>query len=274
MTDQINIVSVSGGKDSTALYCLAVEFFGNNFLPIFADTDNEHPVTINYVKNLHLMAGGPEVVIVHPNFDDKLIKKGIEPSGNKYLDMMLWKGRAPSAKAQFCTEWLKLEPILHYLETNYSTYEWIMFTGIRAGESQRRAKMFPFNWNTYFDCEQVLPMLYQTEEEIFSYLEEKGVPPNPLYALGFNRVGCFPCIHCNKNEVSKLPEWVWDKLTYWEQRIGRTFFGPGIVPGKYIATAADVRMWSKTSYGGSQFNLFITDAKDAPACLSTWGICE
>jgi 3'-phosphoadenosine 5'-phosphosulfate sulfotransferase (PAPS reductase)/FAD synthetase len=65
---ELPICSVSGGKDSTALYLLMMEYFGNNFLPIFSDTGHEHPVTVNYVRNLHLMTGGPEVVVVHADF--------------------------------------------------------------------------------------------------------------------------------------------------------------------------------------------------------------
>lgn len=112
MKEEIQICSVSGGKDSTALYCLMVEYFGHEFLPIFSDTGNEHPVTINYISNLHLIAGGPEVVIVKADFTEKLKKSGKEVSGNPFLDMMVWKHRAPSSKAQFCTEWVKLWPIL------------------------------------------------------------------------------------------------------------------------------------------------------------------
>ena len=64
----LNIVSVSGGKDSTVLYLLAQEYYGNDFLPIFADIGHEHPVTVNYVKNLHVWTSGPEVRIVKANF--------------------------------------------------------------------------------------------------------------------------------------------------------------------------------------------------------------
>lgn len=275
--EQLHIVSVSGGKDSTAMYCLAVEFFGKDFLPIFADTGNEHPVTVNYVRNLHVMAGGPEVVIVKPDFTDKLAKRGKgKATGIGMLDLSNWKGRFPSAKAQFCTEWLKLWPIQQYLETHYPLDEWIMYVGLRAGESPRRAKRKPFEWNTYFDCEAVNPMLYETEQGVFDLLKEKGVPPNPLYALGFGRVGCFPCIHANKKELSLLPEWVWQKLDEWERINGNTWFSPGIVPRlKGLPTIPVVREWCKTLYGGSKYDLFYNNEnKDAPACMSTWGICE
>lgn len=272
----LNVVSVSGGKDSTALYCLGIEFYGQSFLPVFADTGNEHPVTVNYVRNLHLMAGGPVVRIVQADFTEKL--RGKVVTGNSFLDMMRWKGRAPSTKAQFCTEWVKLWPILQFLEINHPYQEWIMHVGLRAGESEARAKRYPFEWNKYFDCDSINPLLYETAESIFSYLAEKNVPPNPLYALGYKRVGCFPCIHANKLELSLLPDWAWEKLAYWERELGRSWFPPGVLPGKppgYVASILEVRQWCKTSRGGKQYDLFKSvHPADAPSCLSTWGICE
>jgi 3'-phosphoadenosine 5'-phosphosulfate sulfotransferase (PAPS reductase)/FAD synthetase len=172
---ELNVISVSGGKDSTALYCLAIEFYGNNFLPLFADTGNEHPVTGNYVRNLHVIAGGPVVRIVKSDFKFKLKDK--TATGNPFLDMMIWKGRAPSTKAQFCTEWVKLWPIRLFLETNYPDREWIMHIGLRAGESLSRSRRQPFEWNDYFDCESISPLLYESEEGIFRFLAGKGVPP-------------------------------------------------------------------------------------------------
>lgn len=295
------IVSVSGGKDSTALYCLAVEFMGNDFIPVFADTGNEHPVTVNYVRNLHVMAGGPEVVIVKADFKQKLKEKRqrilakareaqtveeynhylwrarlYRHTGTPFLDLCLWKGRVPSTKAQFCTEWIKLWPIAKYLEEVYPFEEYEMLLGLRAGESERRSKRHPFEYNSYFDCDAVNPMLYETEQGIFDYLESKGVPPNPLYAIGFKRVGCFPCIHASKTEIQLLPDWAWDKLQYWEERIGRSWFPPGEIPTvKGYPTLQQVREWSKTSFGGKQYDLFKQDnTKDAPSCMSTWGHCE
>lgn len=297
----LNICSVSGGKDSTALYCIMQEYHGQDFLPIFADTDNEHPVTLNYVRNLHHMTGGPQVRIAKADFEkamhsrrislfkdaiksqekDAILNlqkrfKQLHPTGNAFLDMCIWKGRAPSSKAQFCTEHLKLWPILFSLEKEFphDQYEWIMHTGMRGGESVRRSKYQPFSYNDFFDCMSVLPMLYNTEEDEFALLAEKGVPPNPLYALGYGRVGCFPCIHANKQQLVLLPDWVWDKLAYWESKIGRTWFGPGTVPGVHIPSVDQVRDWCKTSHGGKQFDMFRTAPEDAPSCMTGWIACE
>lgn len=253
---------------------------GEPFIPIFADTGHEHPVTVNYVKNLHIMAGGPEVQIVKADFGERLEKKGYSKTGYTFLDLCLWKGRAPSSKAQFCTEHLKLWPIKFWLWKNYpqDKYEWWMHTGIRAGESFRRSKMQPFMWNDFFDCWSCLPMLYNDEGSEYAYLEEKGVPPNPLYALGYGRVGCFPCIHANKKELSLLPDWAWDRLITYESQLNRSWFASGVLPGKpkgYIPSVSEIREWCKTSFGGKQYDIFKSqDTEDAPSCVTGWSNCE
>lgn len=280
MKHTVNIVSVSGGKDSTALYCVMYEYHRSDFVPVFADTGHEHPVTLNYVRNLHhMLPGAPPVNFVRADFGSRLKKKGYQRTGYTFLDMMLWKGRAPSTKAQFCTEHLKLWPIKFWLWKHYppEQFTWRMHTGIRAGESARRSRMAPFAWNDFFDCETVLPMLYNTEDEQFDILERFGVPPNPLYALGYGRVGCFPCIHANKTELSLLPDWAWERLEMYESKLGRTWFPPDIVPGKpkgSLTRIADVRQWCQTSHGGRQFDMFRTAPEDAPSCMTGWMECE
>lgn len=302
MKEVINICSVSGGKDSTALYCLMVEYHGKDFLPIFADTGHEHPVTINYVKNLHHMAGGPKVVVVRADFskvmqirESSLRKKaslltsqatignGIDdlteaarleeranrmtPTGNQFLDMMIWKNAVPTGKAQFCTEHLKLWPIKFFLLKYYENHTWIMHTGIRSGESDERKNMQPFMWNDFFDCLSVLPMLYNSSDAEFEFLRTHNVPPNPLYSLGNSRVGCYPCIHANKDQLAALPDWVWEKLAYWESNLpGLSWFS-----GKSIA---EVREWCQTSHGGKQYNMFRQSPRDAPSCMTGWIACE
>jgi 3'-phosphoadenosine 5'-phosphosulfate sulfotransferase (PAPS reductase)/FAD synthetase len=269
------IVSVSGGKDSTALYLWAIERFGpTGFEAVFADTGHEHPVTLNYVRHLHEMAKGPKVHWVKSDFTDRLKKKNKEPTDSVFLDMCLWKGRVPSSKAQFCTEHLKLIPIRDWLHSTMDDREPVMLTGIRAGESERRSKMPERQWLKLYDCDTWRPLLKWSEEEVFAMLEKFGVPPNPLYAEGFSRVGCFPCIHARKSELARLPDWAWDKLQEWETRIGRSWFPAGTVPGKFIPTIQDAREWAKTSRGGKQFDMFSPDAKDVPSCMSTWGACE
>lgn len=292
MKPTLNICSVSGGKDSTALYCLMVETHGQNFLPIFSDTGHEHPVTLNYVRNLHILAGGPPVVFVQADFANQIRMRRhartkelrklhigsieyteslkharkMRPTGNRFLDLMIWKNAVPTGKLQFCTEHLKLWPQKFYLEANFPNHEWFMHLGIRNGESKARSLRQPFEINTFFDCMAVLPLASLTTEDVFALLKSYGVPPNPLYALGHDRVGCFPCIHANKSQLSNLPDWAWDKLKWFETRLGITWF--------HKETIDQAREWSKTSHGGSQYNMFKGSVDDAPSCMSDWSICE
>ena len=69
-----HLVSVSGGKDSTSVYLLAVES-GLPFRAVMADVGNEHPATYEYVSRLHERTGGPKVEIVRANFDAEIAAK-------------------------------------------------------------------------------------------------------------------------------------------------------------------------------------------------------
>jgi len=69
-----NVLSFSGGKDSVAMYLLAMEN-GIDFIPVCADTGNEHEITLDYVRNFHLQTGGPEVRIITADFADDMKRK-------------------------------------------------------------------------------------------------------------------------------------------------------------------------------------------------------
>lgn len=275
MSGILRTVSVSGGKDSTALYCWAIENFGAiGFRAVFADTGHEHPVTYNYLRNLPEMAGGPDIEWVKADFTDRLEKRGKEATGNPFLDMMLWKGRAPSTCAQFCTEHVKLAPMRAWLEEIRGDAEVIQYTGIRAGESAKRAAMSEREFTKYFDCYTERPLLRWSEAQVFDYLKAKGIPPNPLYLHGSTRVGCYPCIHSRKSELASMPDWAWDKLEQWEAKLGRTWFPAGLVPGILIVNVKTAREWATTARGGRQQDMFPPEVADVPSCMSTWGTCE
>lgn len=302
VNDFLHVVSVSGGKDSTVTYLWAMDKFGKDgFKAVMADTGHEHPVTLNYVRNLHEMTGGPQVEIVKADFSERIKRKLTDPSltkseavkaviernrehleknnytsGNQFLDMMIWKGRVPSTKNQFCTEFTKLHPIREWLIKNRGDLPVIMYVGIRRGESVRRSQMPREELNEFMDCMTVRPIIEWSEEQVFEFLKEKGVPPNPLYEAGYSRVGCFPCIHARKSELGTLPEWAWEKLEEWESKLGISWFHPSHLPNnkeRRIPTIDEIRAWSKTKHGGKEINPEI-DEKDVPSCMSTWGACE
>lgn len=127
--DECNVISMSGGKDSTAMALLAIEQDVPNRHFLFADTGHEHQMTYDYVDYLE-DALGITIERVKANFDDKIahkrtvvdtkwrddgvpeatIERALEllvPTGNPFLDLCLWKGRFPSTRRRFCSEELE-----------------------------------------------------------------------------------------------------------------------------------------------------------------------
>ena len=227
----------------------------------------------------------------------------LRPTGNPFLDLCLWKTRFPSAKARFCTEELKVRPIAEqvYRPLFAQGKTIISWQGVRADESFARSTLPKFqSINDLKEAQGRLyayrPMLELTREDVFAIHRRHGLEPNPLYAMGMNRVGCMPCIMCKKGEMraiaKRFPQHV-DRIALWEEIVtevskrGCATFFPVIDDPLYqldIASGHDVDVkkhgirarveWSKTSHGGRQYDMLL-DAADAfgTAC-DQWGACE
>lgn len=329
-----HVVSVSGGKDSTATYCRALER-GLPFRAVAADTGNEHPATYEAVNNLAKITGGPEVEWVRADFTDKIAhrrtvvvtkwrREGVpeadiertlsvlQPTGNPYVDLCLWKGRFPSRMGQFCTVELKVRPIDEMvtkplMAAGETVISW---QGVRAAESFERSLLPPFQW---INPEYVAggpttgkygvwrPLLRVSDvSEVFAISARHGLSPNPLYAAGCSRVGCFPCINASKAEIALVdrvfPEQI-ERLEEWEALVSKaakrgvsTFFNVtndpvmaeemrysrevlGVDPTWTLEThgVREMIQWAKTDRGGRQWNLF--KRPESTVC-STHGACE
>lgn len=196
-----------------------------------------------------------------------------------FEEMVRIKGRAPSPTARFCTDILKLRPQKRWIATQFGVggqYEgetYVCYSGVRRDESNSR-KSTPYKqWDAFYDCELFLPMFDWTKKMCFDYVEAHNEPINPLYRLGFNRVGCAPCINSSKEDILNWlirdPVMI-DKVRALEASTGRTFFAP-CVPGKYINTIDEVIEWAQTARGGRQ-QLFPIMHERA-ACESKYGLC-
>lgn len=119
------LVSWSGGKDSQACLLLTAKKYGAaNIKAVFCDTGWEHPVTYQHVQDI-CASIGVELVILR--------------SAYTFASLAKYKKRFPSTKARFCTEELKVKPMIDYiLALNDSC---IIIQGIRSGESAARAAM-------------------------------------------------------------------------------------------------------------------------------------
>lgn len=310
---KINLLSVSGGKDSTALILYALDVGAQRVQYVFADTGNEHDDVYSYLNYLELRLG-ISIQRVRADFADKIARKreyilshweqdGVEPSaiaqalevlqptGNPFLDMCIWKGRFPSTKVRFCTDELKVIPITNdviipLLKAGKRIRSW---QGVRAQESARRATYGIHEVND-IGVWAYRPLLHWKHEDVFALHRKHGIKPNPLYSKGMGRVGCMPCIMCRKDELSEIarrfPEVV-DRLARWEELVSKaakrgsgTFFC-AVTSGAEsdddisykthgIRTAVD---WSMTTRGGTQYDLFKA-GEEIPACSSHYGLCE
>ncbi len=276
------IVGYSGGIDSQAALLWSLE----NYDPadvMAVNTQagrNEHPLTVAHVAEISRTVCHIEVVT--PRISDIWYGPGrnevasLIPRANEELtfeELAKWKHRFPSRRAQFCTEFLKLRPIRRWIGENVAD-EYERVSGIRNDESAARASRQPREWDDFFDCWLVNPIVTWTKQECFDYVKRSGQPINPLYTLGFNRVGCAPCINSGKDDITnwalRFPEMI-DKVRDWERSVGKTFFAP-CVPGMVLNFVDDVVAWAKTSRGGRQSVFPIL--QEPQSCESKYGLCE
>ena len=190
------------------------------------------------------------------------------------------KGRAPSRKAQFCTEKLKLVPQRRWVRETFGPggeregQAFTRYTGVRRDESNTRKDSPIESWDDWFDCPLIYPIADWTKQMCFDYVQAHGEPVNELYKLGFNRVGCAPCINNSKadilNWVIRRPEMI-DKVRAFEEATGRTFFFPvrrDSIPNKID----EVVEWAKTTRGGRETMFPIMQEREGSE--SKYGLCE
>jgi 3'-phosphoadenosine 5'-phosphosulfate sulfotransferase (PAPS reductase)/FAD synthetase len=223
------LVSVSGGKDSTATLLVAIEQHPHDCISaVFCDTGNEHQFTYDYVRYLEDKTGVPIHWLKQDFSDwwqrkteyvrDKWPGKGVPdevvsrvlgfmergPTGNPYLDLCIIKGRFPSRKRQFCTQYLKSEPATEYalglIDQHGAIESW---QGVRADESPNRANLSERE-DKGGGLVIVRPIHKWTVTQVFAQHDKHGIKANPLYRLGMGRVGCMPCINARKDEVLEI----------------------------------------------------------------------
>lgn len=304
----VNHFGLSGGKDSTALLGWAIHESGypkESIYPSFCDTENEYDEVYQQIKDLdkYCVAHGVRPIRILRAIDHRWAVN----QHPLFLALSIWKGRFPSPKVRFCTEKLKIEPTLHYLEELWvQGYEVVAHSGVRASESIERSVMT--EWGEQFFCKVRRPLLTLSLADIWGIHKKYKLPINPLYFTGRKRVGCRLCVMSNKRDVRlTVKDRPWVILLYraWEKIVGKyrsergskcqvsSFFHRKTVPisqrtswintkgGERMAvcTIDDVARWSQTLHGGSQAGFgfmfeeedFNADDAGAP-CQS--GYCE
>ncbi len=281
MSELTFIGGFSGGIDSQA----AARFMLNRYGPadvVLVNSDaggNEHPLTVEHIswysEHVHPVVRVQAIVRDMWADPETAAERGLDAEEPlTFVRMAKIRGIFPSRKRQFCTDKLKLQPIRRWLRAAYPDGNYARFSGVRRDESLARADRRWVEWDDFYDCDLYNPVFDWPKQMCFDYVRHHQEQINPLYSLGFTRVGCAPCVNSNKDDVLKwatrFPEMI-EKVRGREQQACRTFFAP-CVAGMAINWIDDVVAWAKTDRGGRQNNLF--RILPPPACESKYGLCE
>lgn len=266
----MNIISFSGGKDSTALILWAKENL-QDFEVVFCDTKWEHELTYKYINYInYTLLGNTLIIITSEKYDG-------------FIDLTIKKKRVASTMARFCTEELKLKPMQKYIQDKENVN---LYLGIRRDESHARSKLSSSVYdNDYYKCWIHRPLIDWTAQDCFDIMKKHNVEPNPLYKLGMKRVGCMPCIMTSHKEMKNIFEQFPDvetKLNKLEQ-YGHGFFPPDYIPKRYCSKTAINKKGETVKYPGiedvkkyllkNENQLKLTEF-DGDSCMSYYSICE
>lgn len=287
------IVTYSGGKDSQASLLWTLNNLTKTPLVVFCDTGWEHPLTYKHLEET-TKALGLELITLR---------------SKKYsgmVDLADKKNRWPSVKARFCTVELKTMPMLDFILDEVKDH-FVVIQGIRAAESPNRAKMesqcnyFKYylepygydkkgkpKYHTYrrrevleyckkYATDVLRPVFDWTGQQVIDYILQNWQEPNPLYRMGYKRVGCYPCIMASQRDVLNIMRQDPERFTYigqLEKQIGSSFFGPDKIPARtYIGSHPVIEDVIRYIEGlNATGDLFEDDT--ATSCMSFYGLCE
>lgn len=212
---------------------------------VFCDTGWEHLLTYKHVRETTEALGLKLVVLKSKKYGGM-------------VDLVTQKKRWPSSQRRFCTSELKTIPMIDYILDTVKD-DFIVVQGIRAAESANRAKMSaqctyfkyyhePYGYDkkgkqkyhtyrrkevlTYckqFAADILRPVFDWTGQQVINYILQNGQEPNPLYKMGYKRVGCWPCIMASQHDILNIsrqsPERI-AEIDGLEHDLHSSFFGP------------------------------------------------
>lgn len=221
-----NVVSLSGGKDSTAMLLRMAEEKMPIDCILFCDTGLEFPQMYEHIRRIE-QETGLTITRVHAKetfeytmFDLHVNRKKNSPFVLKYGADQTGLGW-PGPKMRWCTKRLKTEPIDRFLRKYRQDYTIKHYIGIAADEQYRLERKNNQNPN------HIHPLINwnMTEKDCLEYCYSRGYDWGGLYEH-FKRVSCWCCPLQPLEELRKLrahfPD-LWEKLMEWDNRNFRTF---------------------------------------------------
>ncbi|WP_353159301.1 phosphoadenosine phosphosulfate reductase family protein [Myroides odoratus] len=149
------VITMSGGKDSEASAIWAKEKYGaENCVTVFCDVGWEAPETYEFINYLVGKLGMEHFTLKSSKYDGM-------------IDLAIKKQRFPSTTARFCTQELKVKPVIDWILKQEDNL--LFVDGIRADESASRANKSP-------DCRYFKHYFvpYKSNEIIIAKYDEKN----------------------------------------------------------------------------------------------------
>ncbi len=203
------VVSFSGGKDSLVALHLTLEL-GLEPVVLFNNTGIELRETVETVYKTV----------------DRFNLKLVEASAGDAFWRCVWFFGPPGRDYRWCCKILKLTPLQRAVKSNWPSGA-LNVVGQRAFESLDRARS-PSVWRLRWAPQllNISPINYWSQLEVWLYILMKKLSPNPLYFMGYERIGCFLCPASTLAEFVVLEEsgreeWIrWlEVLEYWRRRL-------------------------------------------------------
>lgn len=194
-TDRV-AVAFSGGRDSLVALHLTLQVYP--IIPVmFVNTSIEFPETLSYVRQLaeawrlNLFEVKPQV-----NFWRLTEEQGIPVAGRGNTTFMRDLSQRAGVKlSNSCCRRMKETPARQFYREH--RIEGVV-TGLRVSESLMRKMNFAdygaLRYSTTYGTLVSWPLYAWTDRDISDYIALHGLPVNPLYEMGYNRVGCWACL--------------------------------------------------------------------------------
>jgi 3'-phosphoadenosine 5'-phosphosulfate sulfotransferase (PAPS reductase)/FAD synthetase len=191
-----HILSLSGGKDSTAL-----AVYMRDKVPemeyVFCDTGEELPETYEYLDKVEAYLG-------------REIRR-LKNNREGFADLLAArKGFLPSPAARWCTQYLKIVPFEQYVGDDPA----ISYIAIRADEAHRKGYL-----STKPNIRARYPFIEDgiTKSDVTRLLYDSGLGM-PSYYEWRSRSGCYFCFFQQRNEwvglLERHPDLFWKAAAY------------------------------------------------------------
>ena len=216
----LHVVSLSGGKDSTAMLLRMLEENMPVDVVLFCDTGLEFPQLYEHIRKVEKNTG-IKVTTVRSEYTFEYLfsEKPIKRKKPDLQDRLGYSWAGPLMR--WCTNLLKNVPREKYLRELRQKYNVVEYIGIAADEQER----ITHKCNSRANVRLPLVEWGMSESDCLAYCRERGYDWGGLYDI-FDRVSCWCCPLQSLDELRKLyrnfPD-LWAKLKEWDNKTWRTF---------------------------------------------------